>query len=109
MVAELRDGKIDEYEILPGEFGLAMADLKALRVETPDESKAMLISALENAPGPARDIVLLNAGAALYVAGIAGSIGAGIERARAVVVSGAARARLDAYVATTRRLGSGAA
>ncbi len=103
-VAELRNGVVEEYELLPGEFGLAMADLQSIRVDTPDESKAMLIAALENTPGPARDIVLLNAGAALYAAGVAGSIGDGIENARAVVANGAARAKLDEYVATTRRL-----
>jgi anthranilate phosphoribosyltransferase len=104
LVAELRDNRVEEYEILPGEFGLAMADLQAIRVETPEQSKAMLISALEDHPGPARDIVLLNAGAALYAAGVAGSIGEGVERARAVVSNGGARAKLDQYVAATRRL-----
>ena len=106
LVAELRNNRIEEYEILPGEFGLAMADLHTIRVETPEESKAMLLAALENRPGPARDIVLLNAGAALYAAGVAGSISEGVERARVVVASGAARAKLDDYVATTRRLAS---
>ena len=104
LVAELRDGKIDEYEILPGEFGVPMADLHSIRVETPEQSKTMLIAALENQPGPARDIVLLNAGAALYVAGVASSISEGVERARVVVANGAARMKLDEYVATTRRL-----
>ena len=104
LVAELRDGKIDEYEILPGEFGVQMADLHSIRVESPEQSKTMLIAALENQPGPARDIVLLNAGAALYVAGVASSIGEGVERARVVVANGAARANLDTYVAATRRL-----
>jgi anthranilate phosphoribosyltransferase len=104
LVAELRDGRVEEFEILPGEFGLAMADLQAIRVETPDQSKAMLLNALEDHPGPARDIVLLNAGAALHVGGVAASINEGVERARAVLASGAARAKLDEYVAATRRL-----
>jgi len=106
LVAELRDDQVDEYELLPGEFGLPMADLHAIRVESPEQSKVMLLSALEDHPGPARDIVLLNAGAALYAAGVAGSIGEGVERARTVVVNGAARAKLDDYLATTRRLAS---
>ncbi len=106
LVAELRGDQVEEYEILPGEFGLAMADLHAIRVETPEQSKVMLLSALEDRPGPARDIVLLNAGAALYAAGVAGSIVEGVERARAVLASGAARAKLDDYLTATRRLAS---
>jgi anthranilate phosphoribosyltransferase len=104
LVSELRDGEISEYEILPGEFGLPMSDLKAIRVDNPEQSKALILEALENRPGPARDIVLLNAGAALYAASVAGSIVEGIDRARAVLANGAARAKLDEYVATTRRL-----
>jgi len=75
-----RDGRIDEYEILPGEFGMAMTDLDAIRVDSPGESKAMLLGVLDDREGPARDIVLLNAGAALYAAGVAGSIADGIGR-----------------------------
>ena len=104
MVAELRDGAIEEYELLPGEFDLPMADLRAIRVDSPAQSRAMLLGVLEGAAGPARDIVLLNAGAARYVAGIAESIGDGVGRARAAIDDGSARARLDAYVAATRRL-----
>ena len=104
LVSELRDGQINEYEILPGEFGLPMADLKAIRVENPDQSKRLVLDALENRPGPARDIVLLNAGAALYAASAAGSINEGIDRARAVLANGAARAKLDEYVAYTQSL-----
>ena len=104
LVAELRDGRIDEYEILPGEFGMAMTDLEAIRVDSPGESKAMLLGVLDDREGPARDIVLLNAGAALYAAGVAGSIADGIARARVAVSSGAARGKLEQYVAVTRRL-----
>ena len=104
LVAELRDGRIDEYEILPGEFGMAMTDLDAIRVDSPGESKAMLLGVLDDREGPARDIVLLNAGAALYAAGVAGSIADGIDRARVAVSSGAARGKLEQYVAVTRRL-----
>ena len=104
LVGELRDGAIEEYEILPGEFGLAMADLKTIRVDSPEESRRMLLGVLDDAAGPARDIVLLNAGAALYVAGVASTIGDGVEKARQAIASGAARSRLDAYVAATQAL-----
>ena len=109
LVSELRDGEISEYEILPGEFGLPMSDLRAIRVDDPEQSKALILEALENRDGPARDIVVLNAGAALYAASVAGSIGEGVDRARAVIANGAARAKLDEYVATTRRLAAASA
>ena len=104
MVAELRDGAIEEYELLPGEFDLPMADLRVIRVDSPAQSRAMMLGVLDGAAGPARDIVLLNAGAALYAAGVAGSIGDGVGRARAAIDDGSARAKLDDYVAATRRL-----
>ncbi len=106
MVAELRDGKIEEYELLPGEYGFPMSDLASIRVESPAESKAMLLDVLADKPGPARDIVLLNAGAALYTAGVAASIGEGVAKARQSVSSGAARAKLDQYVSVTQALAS---
>lgn len=104
LVAELRDGIVREYQILPTEFGLGLQSLESVRVETPEQSKAMLLSALENNEGAALDIVLINAGAALYVAGVAVNIADGIERARAVIASGAARAKVDEYVTATRRI-----
>jgi anthranilate phosphoribosyltransferase len=107
LVGELRDGTVREYEIEPGQFGLAQADSALLRVDGPAQSKAMVLEALANTPGPARDIVALNAGAALYAAGVAESIVAGVARAKAVLESGAARAKLDQFVATTQRLKSG--
>jgi anthranilate phosphoribosyltransferase len=109
LVAELRDGKIEEYELLPGDYGMAMCDLQAIRVDSPAASKAMLLEVLADRPGPARDIVLLNAGAALYTADVAASIGEGVEQARHAIASGAARAKLDQYVATTRALAAGVA
>jgi anthranilate phosphoribosyltransferase len=109
LVAELRDGRIEEYEVLPGEFGLAMADASVLKVDGPEDSRRMVLEVLANREGPARDIVLLNAGAALFAAGVAASIGDGIGRARQALSSGAARARLDAYVEATRRLGASTA
>jgi anthranilate phosphoribosyltransferase len=73
-------------------------------VDNVAESKAMLLQALDGEPGVPHDIVCLNAGAALYAANVAGSIGEGIERARSTIASGAARAKMEAFVAVTRRL-----
>jgi anthranilate phosphoribosyltransferase len=105
LVGELKNGQITEYEIHPEDYGLAMASNRSLRVADAAESKTMLIDALENKPGAAREIVVLNAGAALYTANLADSIGAGIERAREAVTSGAARKKLDEFVAFSRNLG----
>ncbi len=101
-VGELRNGEIREYEIHPEDFGLPMASHRRLKVADAAESKAMLIGALENQAGLAREIVVLNAGAALYTANLAEDIGAGITKAREVIASGAARAKLDEFVQFTR-------
>ena len=105
LVGELKDGKITEYEIHPEDFGLAMVSNRSLRVADAAESKAMLLGALENKPGTPREIVTLNAGAALYAANIEDSIGAGIKRAREAIASGAARKKLDEFVAFTSKFG----
>ena len=102
LVGELKNGEIREYEIHPEDFGMAMASNRALRVETPEESVAMLRGVLDKKPGAARDIVLLNAGAALYAANVVGSIGEGIERAREAIDSGAAQAKLAQFIAFTQ-------
>jgi anthranilate phosphoribosyltransferase len=102
LVGELKDGEIREYEIHPEDFGMAMASNRALRVETPEESVAMLRGVLEGQPGAARDIVLLNAGAALYAANVAASIADGIARARHALDSGAAQAKLAQFIAYTQ-------
>ena len=102
LVGELKNGEIREYEIHPEDFGMAMASNRALRVETPQESVAMLRGVLDRQPGAARDIVLLNAGAALYAAHVADSIGQGIERAREAIDSGAARDKLAQFIAFTQ-------
>lgn len=102
LVGELRDGKVREYEIHPEDFGLSMQSNRSMRVENAEESMAMVMQALQGKSGPAYEIVALNAGAALYVAGLADSVGAGIERAREVIGSGAARDKVDEYVAFTR-------
>lgn len=105
LVGELRDGEVREYEVEPEDFGLAMASSRNLRVEHVGESKAMLLEALSGQRGVPHDIVCLNAGAALYAAGKAPGIGEGIELARASIASGAARAKMEEFVAVTRRLG----
>ena len=104
LVGELRDGKVREYEIHPEDFGIAMSASRNLKVGGPAESIAMLRAVLDNQPGPANDIVALNAGAALYVAGVADSIADGLARARAAIADGSARARMQQYVATSRAL-----
>jgi anthranilate phosphoribosyltransferase len=106
MVGELHNGEITEYEIHPEDFGMAMASNRALRVETPEQSKAMLLGVLENQPGAAREIAILNAGVALYAANVAPDIKDGIARARVAVESGAARARLEQLVAVSKKLGA---
>ena len=102
MVGELKDGNIREYTIHPKDFGMPVADIEALRVANASESKDRITAALSGADGPVRDIVALNAGAALYAANVAGSIAAGVEKARAVIAKGAARAKLDQFIAFTR-------
>ncbi|MDB5967757.1 MAG: trpD [Hydrocarboniphaga sp.] len=104
-VGELRDGVVREYEIHPEDFGIAMSATRNLRVDNAAESKKRLLETLDDQPGPARDIVALNAGAALYAAGVASDIGDGLARARQAIASGAARNKLDDYVRVSRRLG----
>lgn len=90
LVGELKDGMVREYEVHPEDFGLRMVGTRAFRVENPEESKAMLMGVLRGDAGPARDIVCLNAGAALYAANVASSIADGLQRAQAAIDSGAA-------------------
>ena len=104
LVGELRNGEIREYEIHPEDFGLPMASNRALRVETPEQSRTMLLGVLDNEAGAARDIVILNAGAALYAANVADSMVAGVALARKAIESGAARQKLDQLIAVTRQL-----
>ena len=106
LVGELRDGQVREYELHPEDFGIAMSHSRNLKVADPDESRAMLLGVLDNQPGPALDIVAFNAGAALYVAGVADDIADGIARARAAIADGSARDKLREFVAVTRALAS---
>ena len=105
-VGELRNGEIVEYEIHPEDFGLAMVSNRGLKVENAEQSKAMLLNALDNEPGTPRDIVAFNAGAALYAANVAPSIATGIELAREALASGAARVKLNEFVRYTQTLAS---
>lgn len=107
MVGELRGGEVREYEVEPEDFGFVMASSRNLRVAGVAESKTMLLEALGDTPGVARDIVLLNAGAALYAADVAASIGDGIALARRAVASGAALAKMEEFVGATQRLARG--
>jgi anthranilate phosphoribosyltransferase len=104
MVGELKDGEVREYEIHPEDFGLSMVSNRALKVASPAESRAMLLEAVDNVAGTAREIVIFNAGAALYAANVADSIGEGIAQARSAITSGAARRKVDEFIAATRRL-----
>ncbi|MCW8166540.1 anthranilate phosphoribosyltransferase [Verminephrobacter aporrectodeae subsp. tuberculatae] len=104
LVGELRNGQITEYEIHPEDFGIGMLSNRALRVETPEQSRAMLVGVLRGDAGAARDIVCLNAGAALYAANVVDTIAAGIVRARSAIDSGAALARLEQLVVRTHAL-----
>ena len=104
MVGELKNGEVREYEIHPEDFGLAMVSNRGLRVANANESRAMVLEALENMQGTPREIVTLNAAVALYAADVAGSIDDGIRMAREAIASGAAKRKLDHFVETTRKL-----
>jgi anthranilate phosphoribosyltransferase len=103
MVGELAKGEIREYDIHPSQFGLELFDRRAIQVNTVEESRQMILAVLENQAGPALNIVLLNAGAAIYVAGVAKSLEHGIERARRVIAKGEAKAKLEEFVAWTQK------
>ena len=106
MVGELKNGQIHEYTVHPSDFGMPAYDSRVLRVSSRDESVACIRRALSNEDGPVRDIVLLNAGAALYAAGLSASMAEGIGLARETVASGAAQARMAQFVAATQALAS---
>ncbi len=100
-VAELKDGRISRMTLTPEQFGMTRTDIAALVVEDAQQSLVMLRAVLADQPGPARDIVSLNAGAAIYAAGLAGTLAAGVAKAREVIASGAAQQKLDALVKLT--------
>lgn len=103
-VCEVKDGSLREYDIHPEDFGLPMASQRSLRVETPDDSRRMLIAVLDNQPGPARDIVMLNAGVALYAANVVPTMADGVAMAREALATGRARAKLNEFVSATQAL-----
>ncbi len=105
LIGELKNDAVREYQIKPADFGLATHDAGTIRVDGAEQSKAMLLAALDNQAGPARDIVALNAGASIYVAGLASTHAAGVKRALEVIASGAARKKLDQFVAFTQTHG----
>jgi len=98
-IAELKDGKVSEYTVHPDLFGLTTAPVKLLKVANAEEACAKLLSVLNNETGAPRDIVQLNAGAAIYVAGLSKTLEEGVRKADEVIVSGAAKARLDQLIA----------
>jgi anthranilate phosphoribosyltransferase len=104
LVGELKDGTIHEYEIHPEDFGLAMSSNRAFKVESPQQSLALIHAVLANDAGAARDIVVFNSGVALYAANVVGSIADGVARARAAIASGQAAAKLEQFVAAAQAL-----
>lgn len=106
MVGELKDGEVHEYEIHPEDFGLSMVSSRQIQVSSKDESKALVLQALENKPGAARDTVAYNAGLAIYAGNRAGSMADGIKQAFELIASGAARHKLEQFCALTRKLAS---
>ncbi len=102
LVSELKDGQVREYEVQPASVGLKTHDNAAIRVDGVEQSKAMVLAALENQEGAARDIVAFNAGASIYVAGLAATLADGVKQALAVLKSGAARKKLDQFIAFTK-------
>ena len=104
LVGELKDGRVSEYEIHPEQFNLPVHDPKVLQVANVEESKAMLLGALDNRLGAPRDIVALNAGASIYVCGQAATLADGVEKAFEMIASGAARAKVEEFVGCTKRL-----
>jgi anthranilate phosphoribosyltransferase len=104
MVGEFRHGEIREYEIHPEDFGLTMASNRTLKVESPAQSLSLLRSVLDNESGPARDIVVLNAGVALYAADVVPTMAEGVARARDAIASGKAAAKMVQFVDAAKQL-----
>jgi anthranilate phosphoribosyltransferase len=105
MVAELKDGQVRDFQISPEQFDMQRADVAALSVQNAEQSLAVIQGVFSGEPGPARDIVALNAGAAIYVAGLADSLEAGVRKALQILDSGAARQKMDALVQLSRSMG----
>ena len=106
LVGELKDGKVSEYEIHPEDYGMQMVSIRGITVSNKEASRDMVLSALNNEPGTARDIVMLNAGLAIYAGNRADSMEDGINKARELIQSGAARDKLESFCAFTRKFTS---
>jgi anthranilate phosphoribosyltransferase len=104
LIGELRDDEVREYTINAQQFGISPADLSKIQVHDSEASKAMMLAALSNEPGPARDILALNAGAAIHLAGLADSHQGGVRKALEVLASGAAQSKLEQFIAFTQKL-----
>jgi anthranilate phosphoribosyltransferase len=102
-VGELKHGEVSEYTIRPEDFGMKVSAIESIQVENSEQSRVLLQSVLDNQPGPALDIVLLNAGAAIYVSGVTDSLQEGVVSARAAVKSGAAKEKLRQLVEMTHQ------
>ena len=103
-IAELKDGEVREYTVHPNQFGLQTATLSDISVDCVASSRAMLLDVLNGQPGPARDIVLLNAGATLYVAGISDTLAAGVALAARTIDEGRARVKLEDLIKVSNSL-----
>ena len=103
-VAELNNGEIRNYDVSPAQFDIPTGNLDQLAVKTPEDSVGIIKAVLSGQPGPALDITCLNAGAAIYVAGLAADLHAGVVRARAVIDDGIAEYKLDQFVQFTRNV-----
>ncbi|ETF03115.1 anthranilate phosphoribosyltransferase [Advenella kashmirensis W13003] len=106
LVGELKDGKVSEYEIHPEDFGMQMVSIRNITVSNREESRDLVMSALNNEEGTARDIVVLNAGLAIYAGNQAATMQEGINKARELIKSGAARDKLETFRAYTRKFTS---
>ena len=104
LVGELKEDQVREYLISPRQFGMPVSDLSEIQVRDSGESRDMMLAALSNRAGPARDILALNAGAAIYATGLAASHEAGVRKALEVLANGSARSRLDQFIAFTQKL-----
>ena len=102
MVAELKDGEVREYTVHPKQFGLSTASLEDIQASNVQASRDMILDVLDNQPGPALDIVLMNAGASIYLAGLANTLENGVKKAAEVIASGAAKSKLAQLVQASK-------
>lgn len=101
-VAELKEGKVSTYMVTPEQFGISRGNVSDLSVEDAAQSLVVIRQVFDNTPGPAADIVAVNAGAALYVSGLVQSLEAGVKLAQETIASGTAREKFDAFIKMTK-------